>query len=127
MNSENIRPSSKRRQPRNRGGVGTKAGGLRPIKNKNSGPKKWQPIKKREVLHKKVEKGTRQISQLGVQESSKPDHLEADGIDRGKNTSRAGAQEEQLPLDVDMNRWFKLLSLDMTKQNTVYQVDPKFT
>jgi len=37
------------------------------------------------------------------------------------------AQEEQLPLDVDMNRWFKLLSLDMTKQNTVYQVDPKFT
>ena len=37
------------------------------------------------------------------------------------------AQEEQLPLDVDMNRWFKLLGLDMTKQNTVYQVDPKFT
>jgi hypothetical protein len=29
-----------------------------------------------------------------VQESSKPDRLEADGIDREKNTSRAGAQKK---------------------------------
>ena len=52
------------------------------------------------AAHKKKRSATQkwkkalETSQLGVQESSKPDRLEADGIDRGKNTSRAGAQKK---------------------------------
>jgi len=52
--------------------------------------------KKKRSAAQKVEKGTRQTSQLSMQESSKSDHLEADGIDRGKNTSRAGAQKNPM-------------------------------
>ena len=52
------------------------------------------------AAHKKKRSATQkwkkalETSQLGVQESSKPDHFEADEIDRGKNTSRAGAQKK---------------------------------
>ena len=74
--------------------------GFKAHKKQKPRPKKWQPKKmaaqKKEKCCTKVEKGTRQTSQLGMQESSKSDRLEADGIDRGKNTSRAGAQKKPM-------------------------------
>ena len=68
--------------------------GFKAHKKQKPRPKKMAAHKKKRSAAQKVEKGTRQTSQLGVQESSKPDRLEADGIDRGKNTSRAGAQKK---------------------------------
>ena len=70
--------------------------GFKAHKKQKPRPKKMAAHKKKRSAAQKVEKGTRQTSQLGVQESSKPDHLEADGIDRGKNTSRAGAQKNPM-------------------------------